>query len=336
MTDGAKPMTDWKISERAAALHAEALVWDNHAGFEPEPDEDLTALERWRGAGVDYLSVNVCYDRRPWEDAFRALSAYRAWVMAHPEGFVLAATVDDVRRAKADAKMAVAFDIEGMGALNQDVGMVDVFYRLGVRQMLFAYNLNNAAGGGCHDKDTGLTDFGRAVIAEMNRVGMLIDCSHSGYRTTMEAMEASAAPVIFSHSNSRRLCDHERNIVDEQIVACAATGGLVGVTGIGAFLGAGGATVEGLLRHIDYMSEMIGPERVGIGLDYALHDDALDVGRDAKFWPAHIYGKGDIGYLEPEAFPRITEALLAGGYSDDQARGILGENFLRVADEVWT
>ena len=328
-------MTDWNTSERAQALHAEALVWDNHAGFEPGPDVDLTVLERWRDAGVDYLSVNICYDRHPWEDAFPALSAYRAWVMANPDGFVLAGTAEAVRRAKADGKLAVTFDIEGMRALNEDVGMVDVFYRLGVRQMLFAYNLNNPAGGGCHDEDIGLTGFGRAVIVEMNRVGMLIDCSHSGYRTTMEAMEASAAPVIFSHSNSRRLCDHERNIVDQQIKACAATGGMVGVTGIGAFLGPNGATVEGLVRHIDYMSEMIGPDRVGIGLDYALYDDALDTERDGHYWPARIYGKGDIGYIEPEAFPRITEALLAGGYGDDQVRGILGENFLRVAAAVW-
>ncbi len=333
-------MTDWGISGRAAALHADALVWDNHAGFEPDPDVDLNQLELWRAAGVNYLSINVGYDRRPWQGTKTALTVYRAWIEAHPEGYSLCATADDVRRAKTEGKLGVTFDIEGMDSLNEDLGLVKEYYRLGVRQMLFAYNLNNPAGGGCHDEDIGLTDFGRHVIAEMNRVGMLVDGSHSGYRTTMEAMEISSAPFIFSHANSRVLCDHERNIWDDQIKACAATGGMIGVTGIGIFLGDDGATVDGLVRHIDYMAEMIGPDKVGIGLDFALDDEALTVDGDlddgdGEYWPARQYGDGKIGFIDPAEFPRVTEALLARGYDDGEVRGILGENFLRVAGEVW-
>ncbi len=329
-------MIDWTISDRAAALHREALVWDNHAGFEPEPDADLGNLERWRASGVDYLSLNIGYDRRPWQDAFRALSAYRTWLMAHDETYALCATLDDVRQAKADGKLACSFDIEGMTALNQDLGMVEVFHRLGVRQMLIAYNLNNPAGGGCHDDDCGLTAFGRAVIAEMNRVGMVLDCSHTGIRTSLDAMAASSAPVIFSHSNARRLCDHERNITDEQITACAATGGMVGVTGIGLFLGPDGATVEGLINHIDHMCGLIGAENVGISLDYSFTKDGLNMENGEAFWPARQYGdKSNIGFIEPEAFPQITEALLARGYDDDAVRGFIGGNFFRVAGDVW-
>ena len=133
--------------------------------------------------------------------------------------------------------MAVAFDIEGAKALNDSIEMVRIYYELGVRQMLFAYNINNAAGGGCHDEDSGLTAFGRSVVSEMNDVGMMVDCSRCGYRTTLEIMENSRDPVVFSHSNARKLWDHERNICDEQAIRCANAGGVVGVNGISQFTG---------------------------------------------------------------------------------------------------
>ena len=139
------------------------------------------------------------------------------------------------------------FDIEGMGALNGAVSMVELYYRLGVRQMLIAYNLNNDAGGGCHDEDKGLTDFGRAVVREMNHVGMVLDCAHSGIKSGLEAMRLSTKPCIFSHANARALHDHERNIIDEQIKAVAATGGVVGVNGLNRFLGDGTAKVESMV-----------------------------------------------------------------------------------------
>src|SRR5215813_13141349 len=192
--------TDWEISPRAATLHRTTLVWDDHGGFAFHGASALAGLQRWRASGIDYLSINVGYDVTPWTLAVEAVSRYREWIRAHDDAVVQVASVEDVQRARREGKLAVTFDLEGMDALNGDVGMVDVYYRLGVRQMLFAYNRNNAAGGGCHDDDSGLTPFGRDVIREMNRVGMLVDGSHSGHRTTMEAMELSSAPCIFSHS----------------------------------------------------------------------------------------------------------------------------------------
>lgn len=327
----------WGVSAEAEKLHGEALVWDGHAGFAYEPDIDLAELERWRKSGVDYVSVNVVFDAPPWNGlAIEALSSYRRQIRARPDLFVLSGTADDVRRAKREGRLAVAFDIEGMVALNGDVGMVEVLHRLGVRQMLFAYNLNNAAGGGCHDTDIGLTDFGRAVVREMNRVGMVIDCSHCSFTTSMEAIALSEAPVVFSHSNARALHDHERNIADEQAKACAARGGVVGVTGVGLFLGPRGADLDDLVRHIEHYVALVGARHVSVGMDSVLMRHASGLTPpDTTFWPPRQYPGGKLEFVPPESFPLLTAALLANGHAKADIDAILGGNLLRIAEQVW-
>jgi membrane dipeptidase len=325
------------IRERARRLYAEALVWDDHSGFEPDPRVDLDCLGQWSRAGVHYLSVNVGYDVLDWRKSLRNLAAFRAWVQQHPQQYLLVERASDVERAKREGRLAVSFDLEGMNALDGDVNMVGAYYALGVRQMLFAYNLNNAAGGGCHDEDCGLTDFGRAVIGEMNRVGMLVDCSHSAYRTTMEAMELSSAPVIFSHSCARAVWKHGRNITDEQIRACAATGGVVGINGIGIFLGANDIRSETFVDHVAHVVDVAGPQHVGIALDYAFDADGIEdlVGGRTDYWPKDEYPGGPVSCLPPEQLPEIVETMLGRGFSDADVVGILGGNFLRVAQQVW-
>src|ERR1041384_3880796 len=153
--------------QRAAKLYDRALVWDDHSGFAPHGGADLNNLEIWRKAGVHYLSVNVGYDVVDWQATIRTIARFRAWLQAHPKKYALVRTTADIRRARKEGKLAIAFDLEGMSSLNGDVNTVGLYYDLGVRQMLFAYNLNNLAGGGCHDGNAGLTQFGRAVIQEM-------------------------------------------------------------------------------------------------------------------------------------------------------------------------
>src|SRR5690606_36645690 len=135
-------------------------------------------------------------------------------------------------------------------AVADQPSLVSLYYELGVSWMLIAYNRNNAAGSGCQDEDRGLTDFGRMVIDEMTRVGMIVCCSHTGYRTAREVIDYSKNPVIFSHSNPRALRDHPRNIPDELMKACAARGGVVGINGIGLFLGENDNSTEAIVRHI--------------------------------------------------------------------------------------
>jgi membrane dipeptidase len=324
-------------SPRTEELLRRTLVWDNHAcmPLRPEDESFLPQLARHRSAGVSLVSLNVSYDAHPPETAFAMLASMRRWVLQHPEHYVLAASAADVEAAKREGKLAVVFDIEGGRAVEAHPGLVEVFYRLGVRWMLIAYNRNNRLGGGCQDEDRGLTDYGRLIIEEMQRVGMVLCCSHTGYRTAREAMEYSRHPVIFSHSNPRALRDHDRNIPDELMRACARTGGVVNLNGIGLFLGENDNSTETLVRHIDYAVTLIGPEHVGLGLDYVFDAVELD---------AHIRSRPDIfppekgsgiKMIEPERIPQIAEALLARGYAEAHVQGILGHNNLRVARQVW-
>ncbi len=331
-------MTKAELQQRAARLYAKALVWDDHSGFDPNANVDLKNLERWRKAGVDYLSVNVGYDVVDWQTTLKTLAAFRAWLQQRPEKYLLARSAADVRGAKRDGKLAITFDLEGMNALNGDANMVNIYYELGVRQMLIAYNLNNLAGGGCHDGNAGLTSFGRAVIKEMNRVGMMVDCSHTSHRTTMEAMRISEAPVIFSHSCAKALRSHGRNIVDEQIKACARTGGVIGINGVGIFLGDNDTSSETFVDHVTHVADLVGPEHVGIALDYAFDAGNVDdlVGANPDYWPpSEGYGGTPTAYLPPKQLPEIVETMLRRGFRDREILGVLGGNFLRVANAVW-
>lgn len=321
----------------AAAADAKVFIWDDHAGFGYAGPDDVELLSHWRRAGVGYLSVNVGYDPVPWRTTIKAIADYTRRIAARPD-MVLCATLAEVDAARRAGRMAVTYDIEGMGALNGDLAMVGFYYRQGVRQMLIAYNINNDAGGGCHDRDRGLTDFGRAVIAEMNRVGMIVDCAHSGIQSGLEAMRLSRKPCIFSHANARALRDHERNITDAQIKAVAATGGVVGVNGLGLYLGPGPARIETMAAHIDYIARLVGHAHVGIGLD----DDPstggpdLDPATARKYWPPRQYPAGlPDSFVRAEALPLLTARLRAMGYKDDAVRAIMGGNFRRVAAQVW-
>ena len=332
-------MSTATASSRSSDLYNNALVWDAHAGVFPDPKVDLGLLSEWRDNGVNYLSINVGFDVMDWQQTLNTLAAYRHWMLLHEDQFILAATVDDIERAKSQEKLAVSFDIEGMNALNGELNMVAVYHALGVRQMLFAYNLNNEAAGGCHDRDIGLTEFGHAIVTEMNRVGMIVDCSHAAYQTTLDIMAESVVPVVFSHSNPAVICDHQRNISDQQIKACAQTGGVVGINGMGIFLGDNEVGNATLLQHIVYVSDLVGVDHVGLGFDFS-PETGLDIGTILSsrpdFWPAgQGYDTPGIKHAGPSQLPGLVDCLADHGFGDDQIRGILGENFHRVASIAW-
>ncbi len=215
--------------------------------------------------------------------------------------------------------------------------MVELYRDLGVRWMLIAYNRNNLLGGGCQDVDRGLTKFGRTVVAEMERVGITVCCSHTGYRTTMDVMRRASRPVIFSHSNPLGVWKHKRNVRDAAIRACAETGGVVGINGIGFFLGQNDDRPATLARHVDYVAQLVGVEHVGLGLDYVFDSQEVDdfvKANPALFPPEEGYTTG-LKQVAPERIGDIAGELLKLGYRTADVRKVLGGNFLRVARATW-
>lgn len=323
---------------RARALLDSTIVWDNHACLPLRADAGfLPQLERYRDAGASIVSVNVGFADMPWAEHLRVLSFMRRWLAERTDTYRLVATVDDVQRCKSDEKLGVVFDIEGMCPVQDNLSLVQTFYELGVRWMLIAYNRNNAAGGGCLDEDIGLTALGRAIIDEMARVGMVLCLSHTGARTAAEAIDYCTNPMIFSHSNPYGDTPHARNVSDALMRACARKGGVVGLSGIGPFLGATSHVVEALLRQLRYVIDLIGPEHVGLGLDYVFDRTELDeyVRLNPAIFPASMRVAGGMSMVEPEALGVIAENLARDNLTDAQIRGVLGENWLRIATRVW-
>ena len=212
-------------------LYGSAVVWDHHGCLPLRPDESAVEdLVLYRESGVDFVSINVGMDSTPQLDTLNILAAFRQAVLQREDRFALVRSVQDVARAKATGRLAIAFDLEGTEPLDGRLDMVQTYYDLGVRTMLIAYNEPNRAGGGCHgDPEIGLTAFGKAVVREMNQAGMLVDATHCSRRTTFDLFELSTAPVIFSHSVPAGVKKHPRNVDDEQMLACARTGGVIGI-----------------------------------------------------------------------------------------------------------
>lgn len=282
-----------------------------------------------------------------WED-FQAtmdnIARWKGWFVEHSDLISQVHTINDIRRAKAEGKTGIILGFQNVSAFEDQLGYIGLFKELGVGIVQLAYNTQNLVGTGCYEsKDGGLSDFGREVVAEMNRVGIMCDLSHVGANTARDVIQVSKKPVAYTHCLPSGLKAHPRNKSDEELRFIADHGGFVGVTMFPPFLPRGkDSTVVDYVMAIDYVSNIVGEDNVGVGTDFTQ-------GQDDAFFRSLVHDKGyarkltDFGeVVNPEGirtigeFPNLTAAMERAGWSERRIRGVLGENWLRVLGEVWS
>ena len=251
----------------------------------------------------------------------------------------------DFDRVKSAGKIGILLGIQNSDHF-QRPDHVDVFYNLGQRVSQLTYNSRNWIGNGSTERrDEGLSDYGVTIVERMNRAGMAVDVSHSGDRTTLDAVEVSKVPVLFTHSNCRALAPgHPRCKTDEAIKAMGAKGGVMGITGVRMFVkNEEPTTVEHVLDHFDHVRKLIGAQHLGVGSDIDLdgYDDMPpELNKRLRAGYKGSYGfrdKIDVEGLDhPKRMFDLTEGLIRRKYSDDEILGVLGGNFKRVLSQIWT
>lgn len=281
------------------------------------------------------------------EDAYTSvmqwLLAWTGFVARNPHVFEGVGTAGDIDRAKRDGRVAVI-----MGLQNSDhfrkIEDVETFYQLGQRVSQLTYNSQNLIGSGCTDRiDGGLSDYGVAIVAEMNKRGMLVDVSHCGDKTTLDAIATANGPIAITHSNCRALNNHPRTKTDEAIKALGAKGGVMGITGVRNFLTAQDpTTVANIVDQIEHVGKLIGYDKVGIGSDADLYGyDDMEPTAYAKLKAGYkgsyaFRDKIDTdGFDDPLKIYNLVEEMVRRNHSDEVVRGVLGGNFRRLLGATW-
>src|ERR1700729_2436460 len=377
----AKSQTQTNISPAARELHFQSIVVDTHDDTTQrllDPKFDFGArhtdgsvdIPRMREGGLSAIFFSIWIPGTVTgptavQRALDQIGAVRETVARHPNDLVLCTTADEIRHAKAANKIAVLIGVEGGHMINNSLANLDKFFALGVRYMTLTHTVNTDWADASTDKaaHNGLTDFGKQVVREMNRLGMMVDISHVADKTFYDVLAASKAPVIASHSSCRALCSAPRNMTDDMIKALAAKGGVIQINYHIGFLSQQfqdaskahpelGKEIEAeskkrcseneacqlieadkitremvaqgklprvdwteIIKHIDHAVKLVGADHVGLGSDF----DGADM----------PYGMEDASDL-----PKITDALLAKGYSPADIQKILGGNTLRLMQDV--
>jgi membrane dipeptidase len=290
-----------------------------------------------RDGGVDAVFATVA----SLEDTGQAVTRIGQWLRVHENPAMpvrVTTSVAEIHAAKAAGDTAVVLHFQGCEPLRPGAELAGVFARLGVRVIQPTYNYRGPAGDGCCEPgNAGLSQFGQSLISAMNQHQIAVDIAHAGVRTSLEAISASAAPVIASHANARAVCDHPRNLPDEVIKAVAGSGGVIGVCAFPSFVSARPKpTLDQLVDHAVHIADLAGADHVGLGLDFAAEgEEEYDFyGYDERYYPRPpwTWPRG-IEWLHQCA--AIAPALRARGFSRQEATGIMGTNFLRALTTIW-
>jgi membrane dipeptidase len=313
------------------------------------PLVDEAYIARLVASGVTAVNWTVCSPWNPFVEVIAEIAAGLELIDAHPDELLLVRTTADIHAARETGRVGMIFGPQN--APPADVGPhgFRILHELGVRIIQLTYNERNAYGDGAAEPaNAGITAAGRWAIGEMNRLGIVVDVSHCGDRTTLEAIDASARPVLVTHANSRTLHPSPRNKTDEHLRALAARGGVIGITLWSPMLRFDRRpTIDDFVAHLTYVADLVGIEHVGIGSD---HSDGIpqdewegDFGSAGRYptitgpagaWYGYHSRFAERGSNVTE-FPSVIEAIDRLGLSDDEQRGVLGGNFLRVFREVW-
>ena len=284
-----------------------------------------------------------------WESYVEAMDNIAGWLRRLEERsatLAQVASVGDILDAKESGKTGVIFGWQNAGPIENNLDRLDVFHKLGVRIIQLTYNYRNLLGNGCLERtDDGLSNFGVDAVREMNRLGILIDLSHVGDRTTLEAAETSEMPVSATHANARSFHERERNKTDDALRLIAEKGGVIGATAWPPFLRNGYAsTLADFGDAIDDLVERVGIDHVGIGTDYT-----QDQTKEWFDWIlSHLGTKPSErrqeypdtvthpeGIETPDKLVNVADELLRRGYNREDTSKVLGGNWMRLFREVW-
>lgn len=332
-----------KVDEqRAEKLHREAIIIDGSIVIDMVPEH----FDRVKRGGVTAVNHTVTDPYASLVDSLKEIEFCRKWIEANAQQALLARSVADIHEAKRSGREAIIFGPQNTEMIGLDLELLGTFHELGVRILQLTYQRQNWIGSGCGEKrDAGLTQYGRRFLQEMEALGIVVDLSHCGPQTAADAAEVSRNPVIFSHAHPHTLSPHIRAKTDDNIKRVAATGGLIGITGLSPYLyypdkPTTQPTLERYVEHIAYVADLVGIDHVSVGLDYdetftpqKREEGAKKHGALLGQWPWPERRCKDLS--DAGDMIGITRALLAAGHSDSDVKKVLGGNLMRVFEAVW-
>jgi len=302
-------------------------------------------FRQMREGGVDAVHVTIAYHEN-FRETVQNIEQWNRWFEQFPELIFQGRIGADVRRAKTEGRTAIFFGFQNPSPIEDDIGLVEIVHTLGARFMQLSYNNQSLLATGCYEaQDPGLTRMGREVIDEMNRVGLVVDMSHSADRSTLEAIEHSARPIAITHANPAFWAPARRNKPDDVIRALAETGGMLGFSLYPHHLkGKSDCTLQSFCEMVAQTAEMVGPEVLGIGSDLCQDhpDSVVDWMRMGRWTKKVDYGEGSAAapgfpdmptwFTDNRDFSNVEAGLRSVGFDAAEVAGIMGENWLRFFD----